>query len=44
MLLDIWFPEIVIVVGGIGAFLCFAMFFSHVDEASQHHEEDEHHH
>jgi hypothetical protein len=41
MLLDIWFPEIVIVIGAVGAFLCFAMFFSHVDE-SEHHEEDGH--
>ena len=37
MFLQIWFPQIVIVVGGIGALLCFAMvFFSHEKSDDDH--------
>jgi hypothetical protein len=38
MLLEIWFPQIVIVVGSVGAILCFAAMLAPTD----HHEDDGH--
>jgi hypothetical protein len=41
MLLEIWFPQIVIGLGGIGALFCFFMYFSspekQADDSQEHH-------
>lgn len=39
MLLQIWFPQIVMLVGGLGAIFCFLMAFS----PEMKHEEENHH-
>lgn len=42
MLLEIWFPQFVYVIGGLGALFCFAMVFApDVNKTEEHH--DEHH-
>ena len=42
MLLDIWFPQIVIVIGGVGALLCFAMVFAPTEKEEDHHHHSDH--
>ncbi|MBX7109648.1 MAG: hypothetical protein K1X61_13435 [Chitinophagales bacterium] len=41
MLLQIWFPQIVMVVGGAGALLCFVIAFAPEIKHGEHHD-DEH--
>ena len=43
MLLEIWFPQIVIVLGGVGALLCFAIVLAPSEKHEEHHPDEEHH-
>lgn len=40
MLLEIWFPQIVMVVGGVGALLCFVIALSPEIKHGEHHDDD----
>ncbi|MGB3076540.1 MAG: hypothetical protein WBB36_14525 [Chitinophagales bacterium] len=44
MLLEIWFPQIVMVVGGVGALFCFVMVLAPEIKNEEHHHEDHHGH